>query len=216
MYGLWSGGRMQSLFSYTKGSSIIHRAPAGLKLLLLLAIPITLYLTPIQVCLVFIPVLFILALISGIEVKLFLRDLKPIVIYSMMILAIDVLSFLISSKNGNIITKTSLYMILRLLCAIEAVSVFFRTTSIYETTDCLQRIEGILTFGKSKLVVSSMLSLFLSFLPQIFATWKDLELAYAARGGRKGLTKIIRLLPMLISSSIKKADTTFLALLNRR
>ena len=206
---------MQSLFSYTKGNSIIHRAPAGLKLLLLLAIPITLYLTPIQVCLAFIPVLFVVALVARIELGLFLKDLRPIVIYSVMILTIDVLSYLISSKNGNIITQTSLFMILRLLCAIEAVSIFFRTTSIYETTDCLQRIEGFLTFGKSKLVVSSMLSLFLSFLPQIFATWKDLELAYKARGGRRGPTKIITLMPRLISASIKKADTTFLALLNR-
>ena len=206
---------MQSLFSYTKGNSIIHRAPAGLKLLLLLAIPITLYLTPIQVCLAFIPVLFAVALVARIELGLFLKDLRPIVIYSVMILTIDVLSYLISSKNGNIITKTSLFMILRLLCAIEAVSIFFRTTSIYETTDCLQRLEGFLTFGKSKLVVSSMLSLFLSFLPQIFATWKDLELAYKARGGRRGPAKIITLMPRLISASIKKADTTFLALLNR-
>ena len=206
---------MQSLFSYTKGNSIIHRAPAGLKLLLLLVIPITLYLTPIQVCLAFIPVLFVVALVARIELGLFLKDLRPIVIYSVMILTIDVLSYLISSKNGNIITQTSLFMILRLLCAIEAVSIFFRTTSIYETTDCLQRIEGFLTFGKSKLVVSSMLSLFLSFLPQIFATWKDLELAYKARGGRRGPAKIITLMPRLISASIKKADTTFLALLNR-
>lgn len=206
---------MQSLFSYTKGNSIIHRAPAGLKLLLLLVIPITLYLTPIQVCLAFIPVLFAVALVARIELGLFLKDLRPIVIYSVMILTIDVLSYLISSKNGNIITQTSLFMILRLLCAIEAVSIFFRTTSIYETTDCLQRIEGFLTFGKSKLVVSSMLSLFLSFLPQIFATWKDLELAYKARGGRRGPAKIIILMPRLISASIKKADTTFLALLNR-
>ena len=206
---------MQSLFSYTKGNSIIHRAPAGLKLLLLLVIPITLYLTPIQVCLAFIPVLFAVALVARIELGLFLKDLRPIVIYSVMILTIDVLSYLISSKNGNIITQTSLFMILRLLCAIEAVSIFFRTTSIYETTDCLQRIEGFLTFGKSKLVVSSMLSLFLSFLPQIFATWKDLELAYKARGGRRGPAKIITLMPRLISASIKKADTTFLALLNR-
>ena len=206
---------MQSLFSYTKGNSIIHRAPAGLKLLLLLVIPITLYLTPIQVCLAFIPVLFAVALVARIELGLFLKDLRPIVIYSVMILTIDVLSYLISSKNGNIITQASLFMILRLLCAIEAVSIFFRTTSIYETTDCLQKIEGFLTFGKSKLVVSSMLSLFLSFLPQIFATWKDLELAYKARGGRRGPAKIITLMPRLISASIKKADTTFLALLNR-
>ena len=93
---------MQSLFSYTKGNSIIHRTPVWLKILLLLAIPITLYMTPIQVCIVFIPLLFIVALIAKIGLGSFLKDLRPIIIYSLMILAIDVLSYFISSKNGSI------------------------------------------------------------------------------------------------------------------
>ena len=206
---------MQGLFSYSKKNSIVHRTPAAIKLLLLLAIPITLYLTPIEVCLVLIPVLAIVAIISKISAKDFLRDLRPIVIYSILILSIDVLSYFISSKSTNIITNSSLYLILRLLCAIEALSVFFRTTGIYEITDCLQKLESKITFGSSSLVVSSMLSLFLSFLPQVFSIWSDLELAYKARGGKRGPAKVIRLLPMLLSLSIRKANTTYLALLNR-
>ncbi|MBR5669196.1 MAG: hypothetical protein IKX15_06250, partial [Spirochaetales bacterium] len=135
----------------------------------------------------------------------------PIIIYSLMIISIDVLSWLLFHRNDEIITKTSLYLILRLLCAVEATSVFFRTTSIYEITDMLIRIP----FGKAGLAVSGVLSLFLTFLPQIFATWSGLEEAYHARGGRKGIAKAIVLLPLLISLSINKARTSYLALLNR-
>ena len=73
-------------------------------------------------------------------------------------------------------------MILRLLCAMEATSVFFRTTSTFDISLTLQRIETAITFGHSRLVVSSMLSLFLSFpdLPvmerdkrRIHGTWRQ-------------------------------------------
>ena len=202
---------MEGLFAYTKKDSAVHRTPAALKLLLLFAVPVVLYLTSIWVCLALIPTFLLLALIAGIGVGRFFRDLRPIVIYSLMIILIDVLSWLVFRRNDEVITKTSLYLILRLLCAVEATSVFFRTTSIYEITDMLIRIP----FGKAGLAVSGVFSLFLTFLPQIFATWSELEMAYRARGGRKGITKALVLLPLLISLSISKAQTTYLALLNR-
>ena len=202
---------MEGLFAYTKKESVIHRVPAALKLLTLFAVPLVLYLSPIWVCLALLPTFLLLALIAGIGAGRFFRDLRPIVIYSLMIISIDVLSWLIFHRNDEIITKTSLYLILRLLCAVEATSVFFRTTSIYEITDMLIRIP----FGKAGLAVSGVFSLFLTFLPQIFATWSELELSYRARGGRKGIAKAVVLLPLLISLSINKARTTYLALLNR-
>ena len=202
---------MEGLFAYTKKDSVIHRAPCWLKLIILFAVPVTLHFTPIWVCAALIPTFLLIALIAGIGAGRFFRDLRPIVIYSLMIISIDVLSWLIFHRNDEIITKTSLYLILRLLCAVEATSVFFRTTSIYEITDMLSRIP----FGKAGLAVSGVLSLFLTFLPQIFATWSGLEEAYRARGGRKGIAKAVVLLPLLISLSINKARTTYLALLNR-
>ena len=202
---------MDSLFAYTKKDSAVHRAPCWLKLIILFAVPITLYLTSIWVCIALIPTFLLLALIAGIGAGRFLRDLRPILIYSLMIISIDILSWLLFRRNDEVITKTSLYLILRLLCAVEATSVFFRTTSIYEITDMLIRIP----FGKAGLAVSGVFSLFLTFLPQIFATWSELEMAYRARGGRKGIAKATILLPLLISLSISKARTTYLALLNR-
>ena len=202
---------MESLFAYTKKDSLVHRTPCWLKLIIFFAVPITLYLSSIWVCIALIPTFLLIALIAGIGAGRFFRDLRPILIYSLMIISIDVLTWLIFRRNDEIITKTSLYLILRLLCAVEATSVFFRTTGIYEITEMLRRI----TFGKAGLVVSSMLSLFLTFLPQIFATWSELEAAYLARGGRKGIAKAAVLLPLLISLCISKARTTHLALLNR-
>ena len=206
---------MNSLFSYTASDSIIHRTPAGLKILLLFCVPVTVLLCPIEVCLVLIAVFPILALVGKIRLLDFLRDLRPIVIYCLMIVSIDVLSYLLFHRNNKIVTQRSLYTILRLLCAIEATSVFFRTTSTYETGSALQTVERVLTFGKSRLVLSGLFSLFLGFLPQIFAAWSSLDLAYRARGGKKGISKVLTLFPLLITMSMKKATTTYLALLNR-
>lgn len=206
---------MNSLFSYTASDSIIHRTPAGLKILLLFCVPVTVLLCPIEVCLVLIAVFPILALVGKIRLLDFLRDLRPIVIYCLMIVSIDVLSYLFFHRNNEIVTQRSLYTILRLLCAIETTSVFFRTTSTYEIGSSLQTVERVLTFGKSRLVLSGIFSLFLGFLPQIFATWSSLDLAYRARGGKKGISKVLTLFPLLITMSMKKATTTYLALLNR-
>ena len=72
---------MNSLFAYTKTDSILHRTPAWIKLLVLFAVPVVLYLTPIWVCIALIPTFLLIALIAGIGVGRFLRDLRPIVIY---------------------------------------------------------------------------------------------------------------------------------------
>ena len=206
---------MDSLFSYSKKRSLIHRIPAWIKLLILIATPFTLYLTPIYVCLSLMGFFAVLAIISRTGFSRFLRDLRPIAYYCLMIIAIDVLSYLLFDKNRRIISDSSIQMILRLLCAIEATSVFFRTTSTYEISYTLQAIEKAVTFGHTRFVVSGSLSLFLGFLPRIFKTWSDIDLAYRSRGGKKGIAKVIKLLPVLISVSIKNASTTYMALQNR-
>ncbi len=205
---------MNPIFSYTAVKSPIHSISALLKLLVLFLVPITVQLCPIWVCIALIAVFPVFAAIGRIRARDFLRDLRPIAVYCVMIAAIDVLSFLLFHAE-SIMTQKSLYTILKLFCAMEATSVFFRTTSTFEIRDSLQSIERAVTFGHSSLVFSSMFTLFLSFLPQIFATWSALDMAYRARGGRRGPAKAVSLLPLLITMSIKRANTTYLALLNR-
>ena len=193
---------MNPIFSYSPVKSPIHRIPAWLKLLVLLLVPITVYLCPICVSIALIALFPVIAAVGRIRLPDFLHDLKPISYYCLMILAIDVLSYLLF-KAEKLISQRSLVMILRLLCAMEATSVFFRTTSTFEIRDTLQGIESAVTFGHSKLVFSSMFTLFLTFLPQIFANWSALDLAYRARGGRRGPAKAVVLLPRLVTMSLK-------------
>lgn len=206
---------MDALFSYSKGKSFIHRTPAWLKLLMLIAVPVTVSLTPLYVCLALMAIFALLVLASGIGFTRFLRDMRPIAVYCIMIVLIDVLSYVFFDRSRSVVTRNSLNLILRLLCAMEASSVFFRTTGTYEITSTLQAIEKAVTFGHSNLAVSGMLSLFLSFLPQIFRTWSDIDCAYRSRGGKSGLSKVVRLLPVLITASMKKASVTYMALLDR-
>lgn len=199
---------MDSLFSYKATDSFLQRIPALIKLLFLFAVPVTVMLCSIEVCLILIAAIALLALAGRIRARDFFRDQKPVVYYSLMIVAIDVLSFLLFHKNESIVTTRSLHMILRLLCAMEATSVFFRTTSSFE-------IREAISFGHPDNPVSDTFALFLSFLPQVFETWMQLDLAYRSRGGKNGPGKVLRLFPLLITMSMKKAGTTYLALLNR-
>ena len=205
---------MNPIFSYSPVKSPIHSIPAILKILVLFAVPVTVYLCPIWVSIALIALLPLVALVGRIRIRDFVHDLKPIAIYCLMIVAIDVLSYLLFDAK-EIVTQRSMYMILRLLCAIEVTSVFFRTTSTFEIRESLQSFEKAVTFGHSSLVASSMFTLFLSFIPQIFATWSALDLSYRARSSKRGPKKAFVLLPLLISMSIKRASTTYLALLNR-
>ncbi len=207
---------MDSIFAYAKRNSPVHRTPAWIKLLVLLAIPVTVYLTPLYVCITLMAVLALLALISRMGLRAFLRDLRPILVYCLMIAMIDVLSWLFFNRERDIVTQTSIVMILRVVCAAEAASVFFRTTGTYEISRTLRGIEKALTFGHTRYAVSGMFTLFLGFLPQIFRTWTEIDTAYRSRGGRRGIRRIAVLLPVLITISMKKADTTRLSLLARR
>ena len=206
---------MDALFAYTKYNSPIHRTPAWIKLAVLLATPVTIYLTPVRVCISLMAVYILLALISRMGFTRFLRDLRPIAVYCVMIAMIDVLSWLFFNRERDIVTQTSMLMMLRLVCATEAASVFFRTTGTYEIGCTLMGIEKAVTFGHTKYAVSGMFTLFLSFLPQIFQTWSGIDAAYRSRGGRRGIRKVLVLLPVLITISMKKAETTRLSLLAR-
>lgn len=206
---------MDSLFAYTKRNSPIHRTPAWIKLLVLLATPVTVYLTPVYVCLSLMALFILLALLSRIGITRFLRDLRPIAIYCAMIAMIDVLSWVFFNRERDIVTQTSILMMFRLVCATEAASVFFRTTGTYEIGKTLRGIEKAVTFGHTRYAVSGMFALFLSFLPQIFRTWSDIDSAYRSRGGKRGIGKILVLLPVLITISMKRAETTRLSLLAR-
>ncbi|WP_461247202.1 hypothetical protein [Treponema sp. R6D11] len=79
---------------------------------------------------------------------------------------------------------------LRLVLIVQISALLFRTTSSLEIREVVR---------------SEIISLFLSFIPEIFKIWTSINLAWKARGGKEGLGKIKTLMFILISLSFEKA-----------
>lgn len=231
---------VEAILSYNKRNSLIHRIPAIVKLIILFCIPLVLYFTPLFYHLGLFAFAFILFLIAKLPIKSFFRDLKPIVYYCFFIFIIDVLTILLFDKtpmpieSGTIeagldesavspsmgfwtilLEKGNFALMSRLLVSMAYTSIFFRTTSHLEMRQSLEKIESFITLGQSKLTFSKSFALFLNFLPQLFAIWNSLDLAWRARKGKRTPRKIVVLLPTFITLSIKKANETLLAMKNR-
>ena len=211
------------ILSYQKRTSLIHKTPALLKLALLLGIAIALYLTGFGVHCLLMVVALLLVWVSKIQLKDFLHDLRPVVFYSIFIALVEATGsllyggvFFISLRDGAWKNNGSVLLVSRLVVAMSYTSLFFRTTSNLEIRQSLERVELAVSFGHSRLSFSKAFALFLNFLPQLFAIWTGLDKTWKARCGKRGIRKILVLLPVFITLSMKKANDTLMSLRNRR
>lgn len=211
------------ILSYQKRNSLIHRTPALLKLLALLGIAVALYLTGLEIQGILFAVSLVAVLISSISFKDFLNDLKPVTFYGLFIAVVEVVGAMLYGGNlwesfgdGMWKTNSSVLLVSRLVVAMSYTSLFFRTTSNLEIRQSLERVELAVSFGHSRLSFSRAFALFLNFLPQLFAIWTGLDKTWKARCGKRGIRKIIVLLPVFIALSMKKANDTLMSLKNRR
>ncbi len=229
----------EAILSYKKRNSLIHKTPAIIKLIVLFCIPLVLHLTSWQYHAVLFFVAFIISLIAKISTRDFLRDLRPIFYYCLLIALIDILSTLLFDKTPMLISENlaneersyffsnlqsffsvvlsngNYILLTRIVVAMAYTSIFFRTTSHREIREALEKIELGVTFGHFKLGFSKSFALFLNFLPQLFSIWANLDKAWRARQGKRGIRKILVLMPVFISLSIKKANDTLLSIKNR-
>lgn len=206
---------MNSIFSYSVQNSPVHRMNPALKLVLLLAFAIADYFLSPSACMISMFVIALLQILSKVPFRDYLHDLKPITYFCIFLVLIDLASCFIFRTQEEIISMGTISMALRMLCAMQCSSLFFRTTSYFQLRSSLRKAETALTRGKSRHTLSTVLTLFISFLPKIFAIYSDIDLAYRSRGGRNGLVKALRILPVVITCSLKKADDTFISMTNR-
>jgi biotin transport system permease protein/energy-coupling factor transport system permease protein len=207
--------KTQVLFRYKTVKGPLHKFPALLKLILLLPMSIfCMSLSPKWLC-----AGIILSVITAFCCKFTLReqltDLTPAFFYAILMYALSIFSNLFEllrkiTLNANIIDNLVfvimpqydfLHIALRLILIVQLSALLFRTTSALEIRESL-RIEPI--------------ALFLSFIPGIFETWKTVDLAWKARGGKQGLKKIITIVFVLISLSMEKAAMKSTALTARK
>jgi energy-coupling factor transporter transmembrane protein EcfT len=210
---------VSTLLQYRPGRSILHRAPALLKVALLFAASIGAFFLPPQVCALAIPLLFAAALLCGIHPKDALGDLRPALYYAWFLYVTAILAAWWVLPNRAAVTSgyyvplsifvpplTTITVAVRLLVLLQLSSLLFRTTTLVALKSAIARICPPLAIP---------LALFLGFIPALFELWRRLDLSWRARGGKKSLKKLFALLPALISLAFFHADLKARALAAR-
>jgi energy-coupling factor transporter transmembrane protein EcfT len=141
----------------------------------------------------------IVSFICGLSSREQLTDLKPAFYYAILMYILSVFSnlfdnFRLIPLNELIIALIPrheyLRITLRLALIVQISALVFRTTSALEIREAV-KVE--------------IISIFLCFIPEIFKIWTSVNLAWKARGGKNGITKIKTVIFVLISLCFEKA-----------
>ncbi|MCL2440307.1 MAG: energy-coupling factor transporter transmembrane protein EcfT [Treponema sp.] len=194
---------VNAVFKYKTNKTALHKAPAILKLLLLLPLSVLCMLLPSLYLSFGIIALVIIAFIFRFTLLEQVTDLKPAFFYAVLMYSLSVFSNLFELLGGHgiltlkLLTPNTEYLrlSLRLFMIVQISALFFRTTSSLEIRDSLNKIMPKL---------SESISLFICFIPQIFLIWSNINLSWKARCGKQGLKKT-KLLFVLISLCFEKA-----------
>jgi len=215
-----------AVFRYKTEKGPLHRLPAALKLFLLLPLSIFCMSLPSVWLCAGIFVMAVLALLCGFSPREQLTDLKPAGLYAALMYGLSIFSLLPQwlETTGEAPRLAALLLprpgflriSLRLALIVQVSALLFRSTSSLELRDSVGAVERFVRRQISRLPFlgkrispcprfAHSLALFLSFIPQIFETWKQINLAWQGRAGKQGLRKIKTLVFVLVSLSMEKA-----------
>jgi len=189
-----------AVFKYKIIKGLLHKVPAVIKLLLLLPVSFFCMTLPPFWLTVGIASTILVAFICGLSLHDQLTDFKPVIYYALLMYALSVFSNLLNNFRlmpiNQFLTvfipnREYLQITLRLALIVQVSALVFRTTSSLEIREVV-RLE--------------IVSLFLTFIPEIFKIWSSVNLAWKARGGKEGFAKIKVLVFILISLSLEKAS----------
>jgi len=200
--------------SYRKGSSLLHRMGAGVKLAILLLLSLAAFfpgpeLRSIVIISGIAFVLIVLSIAAGIGPAALLRGSGPLLFIVLAVFAVQGLEFSPLGFNASGLLE-ALVFCARIAAAFSAASLFFSVTSSGEIRKSLSGIETALHIEKLKL--SLHISLMLGFLKGFFEIWEDLNLAWKSRGGKKNLACLVKLVPIAMERMMTRAAETAAAL----
>lgn len=216
-----------SFFRYRTGNTWLHRMPPAAKIFLMLALAIASFYLPVPAAAI--AWLFVLAAgrLFGFSAKDIFSDIQPALFYCFVLylasLSQNALRWSQALEAGTVYPLSALFipepshlaLAAHLALSLSVSALFYRTTSNVQFHEGFAALERAITRKKSARYADS-LSLTLTFIPQIVANWQQIDCAWKARGGKNGVRKIIALVPLLFSVSMKKAYDKALAIENRR
>jgi energy-coupling factor transporter transmembrane protein EcfT len=172
------------------------------------------------------------ALVFGFSPREQITDLQPAAFYGLFLYALSVFSVLLEADRHPeaiavfTLKKHFLPAFLRLALVVQLSALIFRSTTSLEIRGAVSAIEASIRKGLSRIPFVGQLvprkprfaeglALFAAFIPELFQTWTQIDLAWRARNGKPGLKKIKTLIFALITLSFSKASEKAKALTAR-
>ncbi|MGP1432112.1 MAG: CbiQ family ECF transporter T component [Treponema sp.] len=208
------------LFQYNTQDTPIHRISAGIKLAVLCLSSFTLYGAPPLWLALYGLVLLAICIWAKLSWETIKKNCKFLCIYTVCIFAIKIIG---APLTGSIVWQTmqETFVFMRMLMLILfTASVFYETTSKIEIFTLCEHLERFVCRKKYTGAFSTIFTITIMCVPQVFENWAQLNYAYNARvKERKGIISAYRrltaLLPSLIEKLLRFALTAEKALKNR-
>ena len=199
-------------FGYRRGKTVLHRAPAGLKLFCVIAIS-----GIASFCLPGLAVSTLLIFAASAAARIppwqLLRGSRPLAVLSLCIVLFKTFEF--EGPGINIfalrIPATSaagffegMVIVLRIFVPFAAAALLFAVTTMRELCLSLKKVSGT--------YFSLGISLMLGFIPRFFELWEMSNLACEARSCKRGPRRLLIIIPLVIERMMEAAADTALAL----
>lgn len=143
--------------------------------------------------------------------------MKPVFYYAFLLVMMEIFSCIFSKEitfaarfNWEC-QKDSVFLLLKLFCMMQSVSLVFKTSTSLELRMGIETIERFcrrILHLKDKTVFTNAVSMFLNFIPLVSRVWNQAENAWLVRGGKKSVKMYVTLIPVLFSVGMKKAYNT--------
>jgi energy-coupling factor transporter transmembrane protein EcfT len=205
----------------TGNPTVIHRIPAGIKLVALVSCTIAVFSVSTPVLAALSVVLVLLAILARLDITLVVGTVKLVICYGVFIAL-----FRIAGKEpvpailvGELL-KTACYL-WQLGAVLLAGALFYATTGTTEISSFLSAVQKAVRWKAPLPDIAFLLSLTIGFIPRVFTAWESINLAWDARGGAvkkspaAAFRRFTTLVPLLVINLLEIASDTDRAIKNR-
>lgn len=224
-------------YAYRPGDSVLHRLPAWIKLVLLLGLSTAAFFAGFPALATGAVIITAGALAAGMRPWELLRGGKPLMVMIACIVMLRSVAYdplvcnLGFNRSGCV---AGLLFGGTVLISFSAGALLFSVTTMTELLDSLSMIEGGVRFPLAAVLkktrsarmhrllrwleqpcLSLGVSLMLGFLPRFFEVWESVSAAYLARAGKRGVSLMLAVVPLVIEHLMVKAGETACALESR-